>query len=105
MILALLVSLFITAFTGMCLFAVEGGGPLANTLVSSLPGQLLESVHEFFADFTLVLVIVHVSGVFLTSFVYKENLTRAMITGAKGVGSELPENNKETHDTHDGGCS
>ena len=102
MIFALLVSLSITAFTGICLFAVEGSGPLANTLVSFLPGQLLENVHEFFADFTLVLVAVHIIGVFLTSFVYKENLTRAMITGVKGVVSELPENSKETHNTHDG---
>ncbi len=83
MILALLISLSITALSGMCLFAMEGSGPLAYTFVSSWPGGVLEETHEFFSNFTLILIIVHVIGVLLTSLRHKENLTKAMITGVK----------------------
>ena len=83
MILALLASLLITSLSGMCLFAMEGSGPLANTFVSSWPGTVLEGVHEFFSDFTVVLIVVHIVGVLLTSLLHKENLTKAMFSGSK----------------------
>jgi len=92
MILTLLVSLLITAFTGMCLFAMEGSGPLVNTFVSSWPGQVLEDIHEFFSNFTLVLIIVHVVGVLLTGLLHKENLIKAMITGEKQPDLDFPGN-------------
>ncbi len=91
MILLLLITLLITAFTGMCLFAMEGSGPLANTFVSSWPGDIVEDVHEFFSDFTLVLIIVHVVGVLLTGLVHKENLIKAMITGEKRPDLDFPD--------------
>jgi len=83
MIVALLAGMLVTALTGMTLYALEGSGPLAETFVSSWPGDLLEDVHEFFADFSLVLVFVHVTGVLLSSYSLRENLTNAMITGNK----------------------
>ena len=92
MILALMISLSITAFSGMCLFAMEGSGPLANTSVSSWPGDLLEELHEFFSNFTLILIIVHVVGVLLTSLLHRENLTKAMITGEKRPEQDLLNN-------------
>lgn len=43
--------------------------------------EFWEEVHEFFANFTLLLIIVHVTGAIMSSFVHKENLIKAMFTG------------------------
>ena len=110
MIFALLVSLLMTATTGMMLYgAEEGKGPLAGVMAQQTTIQLpqiistaqadddhehgngsgkeenefLEETHEFFANFTLFLVMVHLIGVFVESVFHKESLVKAMLSGKK----------------------
>lgn len=120
MVIALLLSLCGTVFTGLNLYAVEeNAGPFAQFNVSqtsSLPTvaivseakadedddeqksqhgekfvvneqdeEFWEELHEFFANFTLLLVGLHVLGVVFSSLIDKENLVKAMITGKKEV--------------------
>ncbi|MDH5485180.1 MAG: cytochrome b/b6 domain-containing protein [Gammaproteobacteria bacterium] len=86
MVIALLVSLTVTTLTGIAVYgAEEMSGPFAG-LMSSLPhfmGKAFEELHEFFANFTLLLVVIHVAGVIVTSLLHGENLVKAMINGYK----------------------
>lgn len=101
MVLALLLSLAATTLSGLQVYAVEeNAGPLAQIELSHLSpiataqadehegeghkeGGLWKEVHEFFANFTLFLVFLHIAGVVVSSFAHGENLPRAMVTGKK----------------------
>jgi len=47
--------------------------------------EFWEELHELFANFTLLLVFVHVGGVIASSIIDKEKLVKAMLTGEKDV--------------------
>jgi cytochrome b len=82
MIVLLLVSLLATVITGLAVYgADQAAGPLAA--IGSANEKMWEEVHEFFANFTLVLVVVHVAGVAIESYIHRENLARAMVHGFK----------------------
>ena len=86
MVIALLVSLLLTTITGLATYATEEAlGPLV-AFMDSMPNFIfdaVEDVHEFFANFTLFLIVLHVAGVVVTGLSHGENLVKAMITGIK----------------------
>jgi len=104
MVIALILSLFLTTLSGLKLYAVEEGlGPFASTPTVSLISSAYaddehmakthsedgfwsdfwEEIHEAAANFTLLLVIIHITGVLVSSLIHKENLVKAMINGRK----------------------
>jgi cytochrome b len=94
MVLALLVFLVATVATGVIAYGEQGKGPLASVMVSDANanghergGERTENaigeLHGLLADVTVALVVLHILGVALASFVHRENLVLAMISGRK----------------------
>lgn len=94
MVIVLIVMLGATVYSGLMVYALEdNSGPLAFLAERSASSEILannkgradfwEEAHEVLANATLILVILHIVGVIFASFVHRENLVRAMITGDK----------------------
>lgn len=119
MVIALLILLLATVWTGLVGLAVdENEGPLAPyfgrqeaALTAIAPAQASEDedgraeeeeddeslwteVHESLANITLFLVILHILGVLWASYVHRENLARAMVTGLKRASGDIRADDK-----------
>jgi cytochrome b len=83
MIVLLIVSLFITVISGLIVYGADQNlGPFAG-MVGSSNEKFWEEAHEITANFTLLLVIIHMLGVALESVMHKESLVKAMWNGYK----------------------
>jgi len=95
MVMLLLLNIALVSFTGLVTIATEGQGPLANTFFATWRGEWMEEIHEFFANFTLLLVFAHVIGVVISSFLERENLVKAMVTGKKKFRTHWEDSNSQ----------
>ncbi len=90
MVVVLLASLGLTVLAGLVLLGSgECAGPLAGWLCGGgkALAESFEDIHEFFANFTLLLVGLHVLGVLVAGRLHGENLVAAMWHGRKRAGS------------------
>ena len=85
MIIVMLLSLVITSLTGIAYYGIEdSAGPLAMLAGSSeWSKEMLEEVHEFFANLMVLLVVVHIVGVIVEGRLHRENLVKSMLNGRK----------------------
>ncbi len=95
MIVVLITSIIITCISGVVLYAVDDhSGPLAFLFNGEYEylEDTLEEVHEFFSNFSLVLIVFHVSGVVVAGKQHNENLVKSMINGYKKINSAPKRN-------------
>ncbi len=104
MVIVLLLALLATTVTGLQAYGIEGRGPLADDSAAmmflrdiagkSVPAvasakdreedeEYWEELHEDCANFTLLLIGIHVLGVIVSSRLHRENLVKAMLVGYK----------------------
>ena len=71
----------------VAIFLLLGMGAVASAsgwaVYESLGGHFMEELHEVVANGMMALVAIHIAGVIVSSWLHKENLIRAMITGCK----------------------
>lgn len=112
MVIALMISILATGVSGLKVYGLEGHGPLAESTVGAsvqpISGliktsadeyddeheyeksetadhdeEFWEEIHEFLANFTVFLVLLHIGGVIASSLKQRQNLAKSMITGYK----------------------
>ena len=106
MVIVMLITLFIVTVSGLKIYAIEEGmGPLAGetpelAIIRTAHAdddlweefweetedpweEFWEEIHEASSNFMLLLILIHIIGVFVSGKLHDENLAKAMLTGKK----------------------
>jgi hypothetical protein len=75
--------------SGMFTLGGEEQQGVAAGLTSIAVGRMFKEAHEITANLMLLIVVGHIAGVVLESWLHKENLPRSMITGIKEGAHEM----------------
>ncbi|WP_084004909.1 cytochrome b/b6 domain-containing protein [Magnetovibrio blakemorei] len=90
MVFGLLIVLSVITLSGLIMLGgEENQGPLAGVASYAL-GDVAKDVHEAFVILLLMMIVLHVGGVYMEIKLTGEKLVRAMITGLKSVPKNTP---------------
>jgi cytochrome b len=68
----------------------------ATGLLALQDSEAMEELHEGLSFAMLAVVVMHIAGVIVSSFLHRENLVRSMVTGIKEAGPEQGEGRSYT---------
>jgi cytochrome b len=82
MVILLLIALLFTVVSGIAVYGADQNAGLLS-FIDKGSEEFWEELHAFFANFTLLLVVMHVIGVAVESKIHKESLVKSMFNGYK----------------------
>ena len=78
----------------VAIFALLGLGLVAAasgwTVYEDMGWHFMEELHEVAANGMMAVVVIHIAGVIVSSWLHRENLVKAMVTGWKNIRNENP---------------
>ena len=78
----------------VAIFALLGLGLVAAAsgwaVYEDMGGHFMEELHEVAANGMMAVVVIHIAGVIVSSWLHKDNLVKAMVTGWKNIRNENP---------------
>ena len=82
-IIAMMILLFLSIFTGTIAYGVQEGHGIFSSLYSGDEHSLFKEVHEFFVNIFLSVIGIHVAGSLIDKFIKKGDAVDSMIWGYK----------------------
>jgi len=87
----LLSGLLLLVISGFFVFGAEEGHGITQSLFDDVVGWLARNAHKVLAWSLLLVVLTHITGVFVESWLLGEKLVLGMINGCKQVSARLPQ--------------
>lgn len=84
-IIAMMILVFISIFTGTVAYGVQEGLGIFSNLYSDGEGHFFKEVHEFFVNLFLAIIGIHIIGALIDKYIKKGDAIDSMITGYKNL--------------------